>query len=268
MIIRAFAALFVALTIATAFAWHWRRRQPGAASDNLHARIKAWWVMIAVGACAMAMGRVAIVILFAALAAAALVEFAGTGWWLAFVPLQFAAVYCEWYWLAWWILPLIALSSRNTAGRGLVLCPYALSWIGSLRDPNWIFWLVLVVQASDVLQFIFGRTLGRRLIAPRLSPSKTVEGLLGGVITAGLLGGALHEFSPVRSLPAALVMAWTLALLGFASGLLFSSIKRQRGLKDWGTMIAGHGGVLDRIDSLVLTTPAFAIAAWFLRPAA
>jgi phosphatidate cytidylyltransferase len=124
------------------------------------------------------------------------------------------------------------------------------------RNLLLIVFLVVVVQGSDVLQYIWGKLLGKRKVAPALSPSKTWEGLIGGVISATALGAGLHPITPFTALEAALV-AFVLCLMGFFGGLVMSAIKRDRGVKDWGSMIEGHGGMLDRLDSVVFAAPIF-----------
>ena len=119
-----------------------------------------------------------------------------------------------------------------------------------------VAFFVLVVQASDVLQYVWGKLLGRHKIAPRLSPSKTVEGFAGGVVSATALGAALWWLTPFPPFHAAL-MALAITLMGFCGGLVMSAIKRDRGVKDWGWMISGHGGMLDRLDSVIFAAPVF-----------
>ena len=106
---------------------------------------------------------------------------------------------------------------------------------------------MLVVQSSDVLQYVWGKLLGRHKIAPLLSPSKTVEGFVGGVASATLLGAALWWITPFSPWQAGADGA-VINLMGFCGGLVMSAIKRDRGVKDWGQMIEGHGGMLDRLD--------------------
>jgi phosphatidate cytidylyltransferase len=117
-------------------------------------------------------------------------------------------------------------------------------------------YLILVVQSSDVLQYVWGKLLGRRKIAPGLSPSKTVEGFVGGLASATALGTALWWLTPFSPASAAAV-SLTITLVGFLGGLVMSAIKRDRGVKDWGAMIEGHGGMLDRIDSVCFSAPIF-----------
>jgi phosphatidate cytidylyltransferase len=119
-----------------------------------------------------------------------------------------------------------------------------------------MFFLVLVVQLSDVLQYVWGKTLGRHAVAPSVSPNKTVEGLVGGIASATAIGAAIWWATPFSPAVAAL-MALVVTTMGFAGGLIMSGIKRDRGVKDYGVLIAGHGGVLDRIDSLCFAAPIF-----------
>jgi phosphatidate cytidylyltransferase len=112
------------------------------------------------------------------------------------------------------------------------------------------------VQLSDVLQYVWGKSIGRRPVAPSVSPNKTWEGFLGGVASAAAVGAALWWATPFSPAVAA-AMSLVITLTGFAGGLIMSAIKRGRGVKDFGTLIPGHGGVLDRIDSLCFAAPVF-----------
>jgi phosphatidate cytidylyltransferase len=119
-----------------------------------------------------------------------------------------------------------------------------------------IAFLVVVVQTSDVLQLVLGKRYGRHRIAPTLSPSKTWEGALGGIATATLVAVALAWMTPFTPFEAGL-MSFTITLPGFLGGLVMSAIKRDRGVKDWGQLIEGHGGVVDRLDSVLFAAPVF-----------
>ncbi|NLT26962.1 MAG: phosphatidate cytidylyltransferase [Microbacteriaceae bacterium] len=127
---------------------------------------------------------------------------------------------------------------------------------GGPAGANLLLFLIIVVQGSDVLQYVWGKTLGRHPIAPRVSPNKTWEGFVGGILSATALGAALWWVTPFEPWQAA-GLAFVSCLLGFAGGLVMSSIKRDRGVKDFGALIPGHGGVMDRIDSLSFAGPVF-----------
>jgi phosphatidate cytidylyltransferase len=214
------------------------------------------------------------------------------------LPLQYAAVWAGWFGVFAVLVPLLAFIALPIAGLlggggtqrylertsrlqwGLVTCVVCISHVPALAtlplsgQPGeaaqtshpllLIAFLVIVVQGSDVLQYIWGKLLGRRKVAPVLSPSKTWEGLVGGVASATAVGAALHWITPFKPLQAA-GMAFVLCALGFLGGLVMSAIKRDRGVKDWGQLIQGHGGMLDRLDSLVFAAPVFFhVVRWYV----
>ncbi len=119
-----------------------------------------------------------------------------------------------------------------------------------------LFFFVLIVQLADVLQYAWGRLLGQRPIAVDVSPSRTWEGFLGGVASATVVAALLSWSVPFPVWQTATLAAATTAV-GLAGGLVTSSVKRDRGVEDYGTLITGHGGILDRIDSLCFAAPVF-----------
>jgi phosphatidate cytidylyltransferase len=126
-----------------------------------------------------------------------------------------------------------------------------------------VLFVVLAVAATDIGAYFAGRTFGKTKLAPIISPNKTWEGLGGGVAAAAIISGFSYGFSPY---PATFVFAIlcgaVLALLAQGGDLFESYVKRRVGAKDSGTLIPGHGGILDRVDGLVLTIPLFAFCAW------
>jgi phosphatidate cytidylyltransferase len=271
------------------------RGAPHAVIDNLNARIKAWWMMTAAIGLALLAGKGGVIALFAFASLVALREYATitstrhgdhralvVGFFVV-LPLQYYLVWIEWYGLysifipvyAFLTLPILAALSGDardylarTAGIqwGLMITVFCISHVPALlmldipgyegRNGFLLVFLILVVQSSDVLQYVWGKLLGKRKIAPQLSPSKTVEGFLGGVASATALGAALWWITPF-SPGAAALMSLVIALMGFLGGLVMSAIKRDRGIKDWGALIEGHGGVLDRLDSVCFSAPIF-----------
>ena len=119
-----------------------------------------------------------------------------------------------------------------------------------------LFYFVLIVQLGDVFQYVWGKLLGRRLIVPEINASRTWEGLAGGLASTSAVGALLWWATPFLVWQAALIAAVT-ALMGYAGGLTMSAIKRDRGVTDTGTLVQGHAGVLDRIDSLCFAAPVF-----------
>jgi phosphatidate cytidylyltransferase len=119
-----------------------------------------------------------------------------------------------------------------------------------------IVYLIIVVQLSDVFQYVWGKLIGRHRFSPNISPSKTLEGLIGGGLSAIAVGTLLHGMTPFTPLQAA-AMSAVIVTAGFFGGFVLSAIKRDLRAKDWGTIIEGHGGVLDRVDSLTFAAPLF-----------
>jgi phosphatidate cytidylyltransferase len=263
--------------------------------ENLNARIIAWWIMVAFIAAAFLLGRIGVIVLFAFASFAAFREFVTltptrrgdhVALAIAFfivLPGQYWLIWYDWYGLysifipvyVFLLLPIVAAlrgDTRNFIGRvaevqwGLMISVFCVSHVPALltlRIPGYegdnlllIAFLVLVVQASDVLQYVWGKCFGRHKIAPILSPSKTIEGFAGGIASATLLGAALWGITPFSPWQAGL-MALLITLMGFCGGLVMSAIKRDRGVKDWGQMISGHGGMLDRLDSVIFSAPIF-----------
>ena len=103
---------------------------------------------------------------------------------------------------------------------------------------------------------VWGKSFGTRRIAPSISPNKTWEGFIGGVLSATAIGTAVWWATPFGPLQAGM-MAFVITVMGFSGGLIMSAIKRDRGIKDYGSLIEGHGGMLDRIDSLCFAAPVF-----------
>jgi len=287
------------LVISSLIGWVLSKRVTGEKGrttiDNLNARIRAWWMMVAVFALAMASGGNGSIVLFALTSFFALREFitltptrAGDHrslFWAFFIilPLQYYLIAIKWYGLfaimipvyAFLFIPIrsaIAGDCANFLERtakiqwGLMICIYCVSHVPALltldlpgydgQNGKLMFYFVLVAQISDVLQYVWGKTLGRHKIAPSVSPNKTWEGFLGGVASATLIGAALWWATPFTPLQSA-GMSLVITLMGFCGGLVMSAIKRDRGVKDYGNMIQGHGGVLDRIDSLCFAAPVF-----------
>ena len=186
---------------------------------------------------------------------------------------------------AFLVLPIASVvfgDSMNFLARtaetqwGVMVCIYCISHVPALltldipgyrgRDPLLVIFLLIVVQSSDVLQYVWGKLVGRHQIAPALSPSKTVEGFVGGVACATLLGTALWRITPFSPLQAA-AMSLVATLMAFFGGLVMSAIKRDRGVKDWGHLIEGHGGMLDRLDSVAFSAPiVFHLTRYFFTP--
>lgn len=119
-----------------------------------------------------------------------------------------------------------------------------------------LFYFILIVQLNDVFQYAWGNLLGRHVIAPSINASRSWEGVIGGALSTMLVGALLWWATPFQMWEAA-CMSLAVALMGFAGGMTMSAIKRDRGVKDYGTLVSGHAGVLDRIDSICFAAPVF-----------
>jgi len=262
---------------------------------NLNARIRAWWVMSAVFALTVASGGLGSLVLFGLISLLALREYITltptrrgdhrTLFWSFFVftPLQYVLLGMRWYGMFTILIPVYAflfvptrialagdtehfLERAAKTHWGLMVCVYCVSHAPALlileipdyegRNANLLMFLIVVDQLSDVFQYVWGKLLGRHKIAPSVSPNKTVEGFVGGVLTATLIGTGLWWATPFSPHEAA-GMSLAITLMGFFGGLVMSAIKRDRGVKDFGTVIEGHGGILDRIDSVCFAAPVF-----------
>jgi phosphatidate cytidylyltransferase len=139
-------------------------------------------------------------------------------------------------------------------------------WIGSENKARMaVLLLIVLTEVNDILQFTCGKLFGKRKVIPWISPNKTAAGFLGGFFFSTLLGSLLWpHFLPMNNAQAALLSA-LLSLGGMLGDLVFSAVKRHRGVKDFSDLIPGHGGVIDRLDSLLLTAPIFVLFIRFLR---
>lgn len=262
---------------------------------NLVARVNAWWVMVTFLAVAFALGLTAMLVMFGFASFFALREFVTLAptrrgdyapllvSFYVLVPLQYALIGFDQYGTfailipvyAFLLLPALAAVAGDTKEFltrsakiqwGIMITVYCISYAPALllldiptykgSDPLLVFYLLFIVQLSDVLQYVFGKLLGKTLLAPRVSPSKTVEGLLGGGLSATAVGGALWWITPF-TWQQSLLMSFIIVVMGVLGGLTLSAVKRSLGAKDWGVMIEGHGGMLDRLDSVSFAAPVF-----------
>ncbi|MCB2059069.1 MAG: phosphatidate cytidylyltransferase [Novosphingobium sp.] len=222
----------------------------GATIDNLNARIRAWWLMVAMFAIAFVTGKLVTIALFALTSFYCLREFISitptraedhrslAAAFYLFIPLQYWLVATGWTTLftilipvwAFLLLPVLAVVRGETEDFlprtariqwALMLTVFCVSHapaLLNLKIPGFerqgfllLFFLIAVVQLSDVLQYVFGKLLGQRKIAPRVSPSKTWEGLIGGALTSTLIGSALWwitPFSPLQAAAMAFAICW------------------------------------------------------------
>lgn len=258
-------------------------------------RIRAWWIMCIVFLSAWWCGFFATVLLFLIISALALREYLtlvetkradhrALIWsFLIITPLQYYLIAIDWYGLFSIFVPiygfLFVMTKMAMSGDtdrylervakvhwGLMTCVFLISHAPAIlvlpvigfEGSQYLlfFYLIVLTELSDVFQFCAGKAFGRTKIAPAVSPNKTVEGLVGGMILTALCAAAFDALTPFPLWLDACGGA-LLCLMGFFGGLCLSAVKRDRGCKDFGTLIRGHGGMLDRVDSLCFTAPLF-----------
>ncbi len=285
------ALLVIATIVGQVLKW---TKSPSTTIENLNQRINAWWIMCAVFGLTLVIGPIGSLVLFGILSILALREYVAliqtrradrhTLFWtfFAFTPLQYFLLGIKWTGFfivipvyAFLFIPAMMAFAGDTTSFleraakiqwGLMICVYCLSYAPALLtldihggygpDAKLLLFLVIVCQLSDVLQYVYGKLLGKRQIAPNVSPSKTWEGFVGGALTATVIGAGMWWLTPFSPSGAAAI-AFMITLLGFAGGVVMSAIKRDRGVKDFGNIIQGHGGILDRMDSVIFAAPVF-----------
>lgn len=287
--------IFAVLLTASAIVWVLRRAKPEKNFSELAARVKSWWIMAAVFFAVMVASDRLALVFFAFLSFWAMKEYLALlktrpadhrGLVLTFlaIPVQYYWIVIGWYGMfiifipvyMFLILPIQLLLSKETKGFvasssqiqwGLMAFVFGLSHLGYLLafpfkvDPSingrtLLLFMVFVVEISDVLQYIWGKTLGRHKIIPAVSPNKTWEGFLGGIASAIVLSLLMRFLTPF-SLKETAVVALLITIAGFFGGAVMSAVKRDFGVKDFGSIIPGHGGMLDRVDSLCYAAPIF-----------
>lgn len=262
---------------------------------ELSDRVKSWWVMIAVFSVALLSSPMVSIWLFGLISFLAFKEFisiiplrrADRGvlfWAYLTIPVQYILVANGLYGLfivfipvwVFFLLPFRLLMAGQTDGFlrsvstiswGLMITVFAVSHAamlmklplagGTVGGPSLILFLAVLNQGNDVAQYVWGKMLGKHKIMPKVSPKKTWEGFLGGVVTTIVMSVLLSSFLTPFSIQFAIAVGAMLGVAGFIGDVTFSALKRDLKIKDAGALIPGHGGILDRIDSLSLSAPLF-----------
>jgi phosphatidate cytidylyltransferase len=300
------AGILALLALASLAVAALRRLKPERDFGELAARVRTWWLMVGLFALALLASRRVSLAFFAFVSYLALKEFLSLiptrradrsvlFWAYLAIPLQYLWIEMRWYGMfivfipvhAFLLLPMRMVLIGETAGFlravgtlhwGLMTTVFSLSHVAFLLalprrfnpaggGPGLVLFLVFLTQFNDVAQYLWGKSLGRHKALPRVSPGKTVEGVLGGLATtlvlAFLLAPQLTPLTPPESLAAGVLIG----LGGFVGDVVISALKRDLGIKDSGTLLPGHGGILDRVDSLSFTAPLFFHFLWYLHGA-
>lgn len=279
------------LAVASVVTWRLRQRGPAEKYLELTQRVRSWWVMVGVFAVAITIDQRLSIAFFGFVSFLALKEFFSLiptrrgdrrvlFWAYLSIPFQYYWVYRGWYgifivFIPVWMLMVISarmvligetrdfLRAVATIQWGLLLMVFSISHQAYLLvlQPHGgaalVLYLVVLTQLNDVAQYIWGKTLGRHKVVPTVSPNKTVEGLIGGIVTTTALSILLAPLLTPLSLPHSIAAGLMIGAGGFLGDITIGAVKRDLGVKDAGTMLPGHGGVLDRVNSLTYTAPLF-----------
>lgn len=290
------AGIFGLLAIASITTFSLAISKPETDYSELKDRIKSWWIMVSIFSLAILLKQPASIAFFMMLSFIALREYFSLIptrfsdrrvllWAYLAIILQYFWIYIGWYGMflifipiyMFLFLPMRMLLNGETEGFlnaigtlhwGLMLNVYTISHLSYLTilpvsgnpiagGTGLLVYLLLLTEINDIAQYIFGKLLGRHKIIPKVSPKKTVEGLLGGVLTTTGLAIALAPWLTPFDLLHSACLGLLLSLTGFIGDVNISALKRDLGIKDSGNLLPGHGGILDRIDSLTYTAPLF-----------
>jgi phosphatidate cytidylyltransferase len=284
------------LCFATLLFWIWKRIKPSNLVSEMQTRTHSWWLLSAfVGAVVLSPAIIG-TILLGLLALTAFRELSSISknirsadrnviiWCYIAIPIQFVLAYFQWFhgfivfipvfMFIWIPMMLVLKGESDDIGKSMSVLPselmltvFSISNLAFLLNlpsstlipaggAGMVLFIVFLTEMNDVFQFTWGKLLGKNKITPSISPNKTWEGFIGGVISTSLLGYSLRFLTPFDHAMAWIVPA-VLAVSGFIGDVMLSAIKRDVGIKDTGHLIPGHGGILDRVDSLLLTSVVF-----------
>ncbi|WP_237464360.1 phosphatidate cytidylyltransferase [Vibrio stylophorae] len=290
------AAIFSVLCFATVLVHGLKWRYPDRDYTELWLRIRSWWIMVFLFCGALIVSRTVAIAFFALISYLALKEYFSIiptrradrrvlFWAYLAIPIQFF-----WVWLAdygffiifipvymFLLLPMQMvivgetdrfLRAAGTIHWGLMTMVFSVSHLAFLLalpdhgdalagGPGLVLYLVVLTQFNDVAQYTWGKLLGKRKIIPKVSPNKTWAGFVGGVATTTALAVALAPFLTPMQWPMAMAAGVLIAISGFIGDVTISALKRDLQIKDSGNLLPGHGGILDRIDSLTYSAPLF-----------
>lgn len=300
----AIAGLFLLLVAGSVAERILASRMEAGAHHELRQRINSWWIMVGILLVVLIVGRGASLVFFAVLSFLALREFFSIlpvrhtdrrvilALYLM-IPVHYYWISLEWYGVfiifipvyLFLFIPFALLMLGETKGFirsatsyqwAVMTTVFAISHVAYLlilpaeRNPaggpiGLVLYLLFLTQFNDVAQYVWGKTLGKRKIVPKISPNKTWAGFVGGVATTMALAMLLAPWLTPLSMPEGLLAGLLIGVAGFVGDLTVSATKRDLGIKDTGRLIPGHGGILDRIDSLMYTAPLFFHYLYYLK---
>jgi phosphatidate cytidylyltransferase len=288
--------IFGILVFATLLFWIMGIVKPDANVAELKMRTKSWWMMATIFVVATVLHPAISFVAIGLLSFMALRELSSISknvrpedrkiliWCYLAIPVQYTLAYTGQYTLFLTFIPifmhlwipfmLVIKGETKDIGRSMSVLPMQLmltvfgvshlAFLLSLPELDGfkaggrglLLFVVFITEMNDVFQFTWGKLFGKLKVMPTISPNKTWEGLIGGVVTTTIVGYFLRFLTPFSEIEA-LVICFSVAVTGFIGDVVVSAVKRDVGIKDTGDVIPGHGGILDRIDSLALTAPVF-----------
>ena len=285
-----FALLLIATVVNGLLVW----RRPGKDWRELTLRIRTWWVIIILFSLAILSPHWLALTFFALVSFMALKEFLTLVpsrqtdrmpllWMFIAIPINYWLIGINWYGMfvvfipvyAFLFLPVRMVIAGDTQGFlrfvsqhhwSLMTTVFAFSHVafllvlpddGKQTGALLVLFLVGLTEFNDIAQYLWGKSIGRIKVMPKVSPNKTLAGLVGGVATTTLMAAVLGPVMTPLNLPLSLLAGFIIGLSGFCGDVVMSAIKRDIGVKDSGTLLPGHGGILDRLDSLIFTAPVF-----------
>lgn len=286
--------IFFALVFVSGLIWLLSQVMPSRNWSELKLRVLSWWIMVGVFFPVVSFSQTLTIIFFACLSFWALKEYVtildtrradhrALFWAFLSIPIQYYWVGTQWYGMfiifipvyMFLYLPLRLVLTEETSGFlssaakiqwGLMAFVFGLSHLAylsimpqtgaSANGQSLLLFLVIITESNDIFQYAWGRLFGKRRILPAVSPKKTAEGFWGGVTTTTLFSLTIRFLTPF-GIVETLFIAFCISVAGFFGDVVMSAVKRDAGIKDFGDLIPGHGGMLDRVDSLCYTAPLF-----------
>lgn len=288
------ATIFSLLLLATVILFVLIKCCPQRDWRELRQRITTWWLIITIFSLAMLTPKWLAVTFFAFISFLSLKEYLTLTptrrsdsipllWMYAAIPLQYLWVGMSWYGMFIIFIPVYVflflparmvavgdtqgfLHSASVMHWGMMTTVFALSHVaGLLTLPTedsksgalLVIFLVAATQINDIAQYLWGKGLGRIRVTPQVSPNKTLAGLLGGILTTTLLAGMVGPLLTPMGRGHCFAAGAIISFSGFCGDVVMSAIKRDFGVKDSGRLLPGHGGILDRLDSMIYSGPLF-----------
>lgn len=291
----AMTIVVIILIIATIIRFILHIKNPEKDDSELRLRIQSWWWIIGSLFFVLVVSKTLTIIFLAFISFLALKEFLSivsvrqadrrvVSWAYLSIPVQYYWVSIGWYGMFIIFIPVYVflflpmrmvligetknfIRSASIIHWAVMLTVFSIShlaYLVTLPEKNadagvigLVLFILFMTQFNDVLQYLWGKMLGKHKIIPKVSPNKTWEGFIGGLITISIISSFVAPLLTPMSMLHGLIIGMLISCSGFIGDVVISSVKRDLHIKDSGNLIPGHGGILDRLDSLIYTSPLF-----------